>query len=140
MIYFKVEGQPVPQGSMKVINGRVIHSQGSALAAWRAAIGLEARRAGATPTENPIHLNMVFTMARPKTVKRPFPSVAPDLDKLIRAVLDALTAIAYKDDGQVVEVKARKEYGDVPGVRVLVSERVMHATQKSQETLPETLD
>jgi crossover junction endodeoxyribonuclease RusA len=123
VIDFAVDGQPVPQGSMKVINGRVIHSQGSALAAWRAAVGLAARQAGATPTEAPVTLDMVFTLARPKTVKRPYPSVAPDLDKLVRAVLDGLTAIAYRDDGQVVEVRASKQYGETPGVRVLLAER-----------------
>ena len=55
MINFNVNGQPVPQGSMKVINGHVIHSQGSALAAWRSAIALSAKLAGAKP-----HLEPVF--------------------------------------------------------------------------------
>jgi Holliday junction resolvase RusA-like endonuclease len=33
---------------------------------------------------------------------------APDLDKLVRAVLDALTGIAYLDDKQVVAINARR--------------------------------
>jgi crossover junction endodeoxyribonuclease RusA len=57
-------------------------------------------------------------MNRPKTVNRPEPSVAPDLDKLVRAVLDGLTAIAYRDDGQVVRLTAAKQYGVNPGVWV----------------------
>ena len=61
---------------------------------------------------------MIFTMARPRTVSRPEPSVAPDLDKLVRAVLDGLTAIAYRDDGQVVRITATKQYGSQPGVWV----------------------
>jgi crossover junction endodeoxyribonuclease RusA len=61
---------------------------------------------------------MIFTMMRPKTVNRPEPSVAPDLDKLVRAVLDGLTAIAYRDDGQVVRLTAAKVYGVNPGVWV----------------------
>ena len=108
MIEFRVEGQPVPQGSMKVINGHVIHSQGSALAAWRSAIGLSARKAGALPTRDAITIAMTFTMLKPRTVKREHPTVPPDLDKLIRAVLDGLTAIAYVDDSQVVEIYAKK--------------------------------
>lgn len=118
MITFKVDGQPVPQGSMKVINGHVIHAKGSELAAWRSAIALRAREAGAKPHIEPVEIDMIFTMARPKTVNRPEPSVAPDLDKLVRAVLDGLTAIAYRDDGQVVRLTAAKQYGVNPGVWV----------------------
>jgi Holliday junction resolvase RusA-like endonuclease len=118
VITFQVDGQPVPQGSMKVINGRVIHAKGSELAAWRSAIALRAREAGAKPHIEPVEIEMIFTMTRPKTVNRPEPSVAPDLDKLVRAVLDGLTAIAYRDDGQVVRLTATKEYGSSPGLWV----------------------
>ena len=118
MISFRVDGIPVPQGSMKVINGHVIHSRGSALAEWRSAIGLSARKAGAFPNRNPVTITMNFTFLKPKTVKRLEPTVPPDLDKLVRAVLDALTAIAYLDDSQVVEIYAKKNYGLTPGVKV----------------------
>lgn len=120
MIDFFVEGQPVPQGSMRVFNGNVVHTRGAALAVWRSAIAIAARKAGAVPVDGPIALALTFTYNKPKTVKRDLPSIAPDLDKQIRSVLDALTAIAYKDDGQVCEIYARKEYGDVAGVRIRI--------------------
>lgn len=123
MIIFNVDGQPVPQGSMKVINGYVIHSQGSALAAWRSAIALSAKAAGAKPHTEPVEIELVFRMARPRTVTRSEPSVAPDLDKLVRAVLDALTAVAYRDDGQVTRITATKEYG-TPGLSVKVGAKL----------------
>jgi len=122
MISFKVNGVPVPQGSMKVINGRVLHSQGSALAVWRSIIGWEAKLAGARIHKNPVRIKIIFIMPRPKTVKREYPSVAPDLDKLIRAVLDGLTGIAYEDDGQVVEIQAHKIYGGSVGAEILLEE------------------
>ena len=121
---FKVNGLPIPQGSMKVINGRVLHSQGSALAVWRSTIAWEATLAGCRPEEGAMRVKLLFTMPRPKTVKRPYPSVAPDLDKLIRGVLDALTSIAYQDDGQVTEIEAIKVYGDPPGLEVEVEKIV----------------
>lgn len=123
MIIFNVDGQPIPQGSMKVINGHVIHSQGSALAAWRSAIALSAKSAGAKPHIEPVEIELVFRMIKPRTVTRSEPSVAPDLDKLIRAVLDALTAVAYRDDGQVTRITATKEYG-TPGVSVKVGAKL----------------
>lgn len=101
---------------MRVYNGNIVHSQGSALAAWRSAVALSAKSAGAKPHTEAVHIEMVFTMPRPKTVTRPEPSVAPDLDKLVRAVLDGLTAIAYRDDSQVTSIVASKQYGQAPGV------------------------
>jgi len=103
---------------MKVINGHIIHSQGSALAVWRSQIALAARQAGATPADGSIAINMTFTMNKPRTVTRPHPTVAPDLDKLVRAVLDGLTAIAYRDDAQVTAITAKKIYGERPGVNI----------------------
>jgi Holliday junction resolvase RusA-like endonuclease len=124
VINFFVDGQPIPQGSMKVINGHVIHSQGSALASWRSSIALAAKMAGAKPHLEPVEIEMIFTMARPRTVTRPEPSVAPDLDKLVRAVLDGLTAIAYRDDGQVTTLTASKIYGKRAGVSVKVGPKL----------------
>ena len=44
--------------------------------------------------------------------------MAPDLDKLIRAVLDGLTGVAYEDDGQVVQIEAQKLYGASVGAEI----------------------
>lgn len=107
---------------MKVMNGRVIHSAGSALAAWRSAIALEAKRAGAKPSLNAISMELIFVFIKPRTVNRLQPTVPPDLDKLVRAALDALTAIAYRDDAQVTEMRAHKTYGDYPGVQITLSD------------------
>jgi Holliday junction resolvase RusA-like endonuclease len=71
----------------------------------------------------PISMTMVFIFQKPKTVTRDEPTVPPDLDKLIRAVLDGLTAIAYKDDAQVTEIRAIKIYGERPGVEIQVVEK-----------------
>lgn len=110
MITFRLDGVPVPQGSMRVFNGNIVHSQGAALATWRSAVAIAAKQAGCKPEAGAIRLDILFGMPKPKTVKRNYPSVAPDLDKLIRAVLDALTAIAYIDDGQVIEINSSKIY------------------------------
>lgn len=53
----------------------------------------------------------------------------PDVDKLLRAVLDALTGIVYKDDAMVTLAIAEKHYavpdeaGDGEGVRLVISRR-----------------
>jgi Holliday junction resolvase RusA-like endonuclease len=120
MISFSCDGIPVPQGSMKVINGHVLHSQGSALAVWRSTVALSARFAGAKPVDGAIGIEIIFRVRRPKTVKRNFPTVAPDLDKYIRGVLDALTGIGYQDDSQVIDIKAKKVYSEAPGADIKI--------------------
>jgi len=108
----------VPQGSMKVINGHILHSQGSALAVWRSTVALSARFAGAQPVDGAIGIEIIFRVKRPKTVKREYPTVAPDLDKYIRGVLDSLTGIGYIDDSQVIDINAKKVYSDTPGADI----------------------
>lgn len=43
------------------------------------------------------------------------PAKKPDMDNIIKAVLDALNGVAYVDDKQVVEVIGRKYYEDGDG-------------------------
>ena len=50
------------------------------------------------------------------------PWVKPDLDKLIRAVLDGLTGVAYVDDAQVTLISASKSYGSVEGVWITIEQ------------------
>jgi crossover junction endodeoxyribonuclease RusA len=119
MITFSVNGKPIQQGSMKVINGHVLHAKGSELIYWRSAIALEASRHISKMYEGAIRLEIGFRMEKPKSVKRTYPTKPPDLDKLVRSVLDALSGVAYVDDGQVTEIAANKAYG-VAGVDITV--------------------
>ena len=42
------------------------------------------------------------------------PKRKPDIDNVLKVVLDSLNGIAYKDDAQVVMVSGKKIYGDEP--------------------------
>ena len=119
-IAFQVEGKPIQQGSMRAFNNRVVHNKTKELMAWRAEVAKAAHRAGCTPIDGPIAIAMRFTYEKPKSVKREFPTVPPDLDKQIRSILDALTGVAYGDDSQVTHITASKEYGP-PGVKIEVT-------------------
>lgn len=68
----------------------------------------------------PVELRLEFTLLRPASVpkSRIFPSVKPDLDKLVRATKDALKGVLYVDDGQVVDMVPRKRYGPIEQVRI----------------------
>ena len=45
---------------------------------------------------------------------RILPSRKPDIDNVLKVVLDALNGVAYKDDARVVSVSARKLYSLTP--------------------------
>lgn len=49
------------------------------------------------------------------------PMAKPDIDNVIKAILDGLNGVAYYDDKQVVEVVARKHYREEPLVYVEVT-------------------
>ena len=53
------------------------------------------------------------------------PTRKPDVDNIIKAVLDALNGVAYKDDASVVEVSCRKLYGTPPRVEVEIMGEVL---------------
>ena len=50
------------------------------------------------------------------------PTKKPDIDNVIKAVLDALNGVAYKDDNRVVRVEARKEYSDFPRLEIRIKD------------------
>ena len=122
MIKFFAEGNPRPQGSMRAFNNRIVHNKSPELMAWRKVIADAALVAGCKPIDSPIIISMRFILKRPKSVTRKHPTVPPDSDKLVRGCFDALTGIAYKDDSQVIKLTASKEYGEIPGVEVEISD------------------
>jgi Holliday junction resolvase RusA-like endonuclease len=73
------------------------------------------------PLQGPLAVNLHFTLARPKSTRRLFPCVRPDVDNYAKAVLDALSAF-WGDDGQIVELFAVKQYGVPVGVHVQIDE------------------
>lgn len=120
---FEVPGTPEAQGSLsykgmrKTKDGRqvpiIIASNDRALKAWREAVGWAAK--GATIAEaghlQPIEIECIFRRPRASSNRGTYPVMPPDVDKLLRAILDALKGIAYHDDSQVVSIRGAKEYG-----------------------------
>lgn len=114
---FEVFGTPQPQGSARafVVKGRaVVTSANPNLKDWRNLVSVAAREAmaGLPPVDGAVEVNVVFWLARPKSVKRASVTVKPDIDKCLRAVLDSLTSVVFQDDAQVVLVGASKHYCD----------------------------
>ena len=50
------------------------------------------------------------------------PTKKPDIDNILKAILDALNGYAYEDDVQIIKVKAEKKYTENPFVEVAIYE------------------
>lgn len=125
-----VRGTPAPQGSKRHVGGGRMVEQSPNLAPWRAVVtqcAVAARYAtpGWQPDPRaPLALGVTFTVQRPASHWRTgkhshllratapeHPVSRPDIDKLIRSTMDALTdAGAMVDDARVVSVSAVKAY------------------------------
>lgn len=127
---FFAKGVPRPQGSKRYLgNGRFIEASKD-LKPWRSTIAnavfSEWMRSGDDrPFTEPVVVRAVFYMPRPKSVKRLWPSVVPDVDKLQRALGDALSvdSSAVADDSLIVAWDAIKVYAALPedvGVKVRI--------------------
>ena len=84
------------------------------------------------PLEGPVEVVMLFKMRRPKKPKFNMPAVTPDIDNLQKSISDALNKIVWKDDCQVVQIKATKIYTNEVGAlgNVLVMVRPIDATME----------
>lgn len=107
---------PAPKGSYRFVRGHAI-PMSKREKPWRNLVSDNARiamtREKFTQFDKgvPVSVRITFLMPRPKTVKRHMPIVPPDIDKLCRAVLDALTDVGvWVDDSQVVDLGATKIY------------------------------
>ena len=119
---FEVVGIPKPQGSMKAfaVGGvaRMKPSGGNDFAAWRNAVSDAARTAigDRDPLDGPLHLSVAFRFPMPKSRGKSAHALgyipkttAPDLDKLVRSIGDALTAAnVITDDARFASLTALK--------------------------------
>lgn len=122
-----VPGKPAPQGSKRHVGGGRMIESSKATAPWRTTVAWHAAQAyTAAPLNGPVVVSLGFVMPRPAaTPKRSTPPAVkrPDLDKLTRAIFDALSGVVWRDDSQVVQLAATKriaELDEQPGAHVAV--------------------
>lgn len=120
MISFMVPITPVPKGRPRFWNGRALTDR-KTREFERIFRKLAAQFKPRAPLKGPIEISLVFSLAKPKSVKREYPAVRPDIDNFCKSALDALRDF-WIDDGQIVDVRARKVYASEPGIGVEILE------------------
>ena len=151
----RVHGTPIPQGSKRI--GRhgkravILDNNDDVLTPWRDTLRTHATdqtRYEPVPFTGPVRAWVRFTFDRKPSHYRSgrnahmLKDTAPrfpghgcgDVDKLLRAVLDAITGVVIADDTQVVDVRARKFYAgedelalDRPAVDIILEPLAQHA-------------
>jgi crossover junction endodeoxyribonuclease RusA len=113
---FFVHGMPQSQGSLRafVVGGKpILTSTNKNVGDWRRLIAGTAQE-HAVMIEGAVYVDAAFYMPRPKSLPKKVRHCIkrPDIDKLQRALFDALTGVFYKDDSQIVGVHVLKKYAD----------------------------
>jgi crossover junction endodeoxyribonuclease RusA len=144
-IILRVLGTPAPQGSKRAFKHKttgnvvVLEQQHGRVTSWRKAVLDAVDGATGFTAGCPVSLGVTFLLELPRShygtgrnagTLRPsaaqFPATMPDLDKLVRSTMDALTAAGmWRDDGQVTSIHAAKSYADpatLPGAIIFIKE------------------
>ena len=127
--------EPRPQGSKKYVGSRrtaagnnipLIIEASPGLPVWRKAVSDAVVQAmhdsgDMSKFEGAVKVEAVFYVTRRPTVKREYPTVPPDVDKLSRSLLDSCKPV-WGDDSQVVRLEVSKKYATKEaGVAVTIS-------------------
>ena len=125
MTTIRVFGHPAPQGSKRHVGNGVLIESSARVKPWRQDVRAAALEADAH-FDGPVSLTVGFLLRRPASHFRTgrnahllrdsapaYPGKKPDIDKLLRSTLDGLGESGiWRDDAQVVRVRAEKLYAD----------------------------
>lgn len=116
----RVDGDPVPKGSTRAFIPKgwkrpVITTASKRTTVWEKQCREAAQKNSPECSDEPMLVVVDFALRRPKRLKdMTEPCIKrPDLDKLVRCVLDALTGVVWSDDSQVDHLIATKRYANV---------------------------
>lgn len=132
VITFTVPGEPQGKGRPRAFRaGRGVRMYTPAKTeAYEQAVATAGRQAmaGREPMVGPLAVDLMAVVSVPASWSKKrraaalegleLPAKKPDADNVAKAIADGLNGITYGDDAQVVELRVRKRYGEVPGVLV----------------------
>jgi Holliday junction resolvase RusA-like endonuclease len=135
-VYFVVYGTPIGKGRPRATSrgGFVRMYTDAKTLGFEAAVADEARTAMSSWElfDTPMQLKLSAYYPIPKSWSKKkrqlavdgeiYPQVKPDLDNVMKAILDALNGVVYADDSQVINLVATKRYSTDPRIEVYVHE------------------
>ena len=78
-----------------------------------------------------LKIDIVFELEIPKSLSKKkqellvgsYNTKKPDIDNLVKSVLDAMNGVWFKDDGQICSVSAMKKYSREPKTIIVIKEQ-----------------
>jgi Holliday junction resolvase RusA-like endonuclease len=142
-VTFTIPGAPRGKGRPRASRfaGGVRLYTDAKTASYEGLIALAAERAlaGREPLSGPLTVSILVRLApTTSTSKRDraamlagelHPTKKPDLDNIVKAVLDGCNGVAFRDDALVCWINAGKLYAAAPGVDVTITEDPAAATR-----------
>lgn len=123
---FFVPGDPIGKQRPRVVNGHAYTPEKTK--DYEKRIKLAFYAAGGKTLTGPVTVSVAAWYRVPKSVSKAKqtamlagdlkPLKRPDIDNVVKAILDGVNGIAFKDDSQVVKLTAYKAYAENPGVLV----------------------
>lgn len=109
---FVVPGRPVPAVRM-TRRGKWVKKRAQRYLAYKDQVGWVARVAGIKRIGGPVKVSMTFYFAN---------NQLPDVDNLVKAIMDGLNGIAWSDDRQVIRVEAERRKGEPERAEIEIME------------------
>lgn len=136
VVEFVIPGPPVPKARARVVrrkNGSIGHYTPEETLAFEQRVKAAARLARAPVLDGPVGLDVVARWPYPVSWSKralaealerealgllTLKATKPDFDNIVKAVADGLNRVAYRDDGQVAQLRTAKCWGPVAETRV----------------------
>jgi Holliday junction resolvase RusA-like endonuclease len=131
-VHFVIPFAAVGKGRPRFFQGRAVTP--AKTRAYERAVALLAKAAmrGRLPFSGPVRVAIDIDVEVPRSwpkyrriaalARKIFPTVRPDLDNSAKAIADAMNAIVYEDDTQIVKAELSKQYASDAAVRVTVEQ------------------
>ena len=134
IISIEIPGEAVPQARPRVTRWGTYDPP--RCRAYKEKVGIYAKAImrGREPLDGPVKMIVTVSRGVPKSWSKKkkaeamagtvYPTTKPDIDNILKGLMDALKGIVWRDDAQVISVEASKEYAEHPRVWVHVCKGV----------------
>lgn len=131
-IEIEVPGEAVPQARPRVTRRGTYDPPRCKAYKQKVALIAKTEMRGRPPMSGPVQMFVNVYHGIPKSWSRNkkidaiadviYPTTKPDIDNILKGIMDALKGIVWKDDAQVVIIEAMKEYGEFSRVEMIIEE------------------
>lgn len=107
---FTVPGRPIP--AERMTQRSKFSDRAQRYLKYKALVGWRAKQAHIQMTNGPVTVAMLFYFSNNRL---------PDVDNLVKAILDGLNKVAWKDDRQVARIEAERIMDTVERAEIVIT-------------------